>query len=100
MADGVAQLQKTVSDFKKRYFDKVDLFASDGSPLGQEVFNLSPRSYLLIGCLTQFQTPNGVHREQYGSFELFRRPLNQPEIITFDELFERAKAIVEHAERQ
>ena len=36
-----------------------------------------------------------MNEEQYSSFELFRRSLNSPEIITFDELFERAKYIVE-----
>jgi hypothetical protein len=30
------------------------------------------------------------------SFELFRRNLTQPEILTFDELFERARFIIEN----
>ena len=33
-------------------------------------------------------------KEQRNSFERFRQELRSPEIITYDELFERAKYIV------
>jgi hypothetical protein len=38
-----------------------------------------------------------VNEEQYRSFELYRRNTAWPEIITFDELYERASYIVNHA---
>ena len=41
---------------------------------------------------------NGIKKDRYRSFELFRRNVAKPEIVTFDELFERAKFIVEVAE--
>jgi len=77
--------------------EKVELANAQGGPLGVEVFNFSPKSYLLIGRLSQFSTAKGVNRDQYSSFELFRGALGSPEIITFDELFSRAQAIVQHA---
>lgn len=43
-------------------------------------------------------TVNGVNEEQFVSFELFRRQLTAPEIITFDELYERARFIVESSD--
>lgn len=99
LLDGVAQIQKTVSRFKQQYFEKAELTAASGDPLGFDVFNFSPKSYLLIGSLAQFRTTHGVNKEQYASFELFRGALRDPEIITFDELHARAAAIVDQAER-
>ena len=40
-----------------------------------------------------------MNQEQFRSFELFRRNTFSPEIITFDELYERAKFIVHQHER-
>ncbi len=37
-------------------------------------------------------------REKIETFESLRRSLNNPEIITFDELYERARFIVGHEE--
>ena len=38
---------------------------------------------------------HGVHRPKYESFELYRRNLYEPEVITFDELLARAEWHVE-----
>ena len=54
-----------------------------------------PRSFLVIGSLSEFRVAQGINEEKYSSFEMFRRNVNAPEIITFDELYERAKYIVE-----
>jgi hypothetical protein len=53
-----------------------------------------PKSFLVVGSLQEFAGDHGVNQDQYRSFELFRRNVNSPEIITFDELFERARFIV------
>jgi len=44
-------------------------------------------------------TENGINEEKFSSFELFRQSLNSPEIITFDELYERTKYIVESSDK-
>lgn len=95
---GVAQIQKTVTEFKRRYFAKAPLKNEQGDPLG-DVFNFAPRSFLIIGSLAEFRTDNGVNEDRYSSFEVFRRSLREPEIITFDELYARAEAIVSHGEQ-
>ena len=59
---------------------------------------VQPRSFLVVGSLGQFKTEKGVNASRYQAFEGFRRNLRQPEIITFDELYERARFIVEHTE--
>ena len=49
---------------------------------------------MVVGSLQEFMTDRGVNQERYRSFELYRRNTYSPEIITFDELFERARFIV------
>lgn len=53
------------------------------------IFTIAPLSILVVGSTTQFE--KGYRRQ---SFELFRRNVHNPEILTFDELFARAKYIV------
>jgi hypothetical protein len=57
-----------------------------------------PKSFLVVGSLGEFTTEHGVNEERYRSFELFRRHTLSPDIITFDELFERARFIVQQHE--
>lgn len=52
----------------------------------------------MVGNLEQFIGEHGVNQERYRSFELFRRNTGSPEIITFDELYERARYIVQQNE--
>jgi len=58
------------------------------------IFTISPRGIVVIGSTTQFSDD----REKIETFEIFRNELHNPEIITFDELFERAKFIVQNNE--
>jgi Domain of unknown function (DUF4263) len=53
-----------------------------------------PRSILVVGSLQQFQRNGDLHRAMYESFERFRRSVRDPEIVTFDEMYERASAMV------
>jgi hypothetical protein len=68
-------------------------------PTGEVLFNIQPRSCLVIGSLSDLTGEHGVNDAKFRSFELFRRNITSPEIITFDELLERAQFIVEHAEQ-
>jgi hypothetical protein len=61
-------------------------------PTGEEAFNYPPRSYLVLGTLQSLVGEHGVNQEKFRSFELFRRNILAPEIITF-ELYERASFI-------
>ena len=70
----------------------------NGSPTGEHIMSVQPRSFLVIGNLAEFVGENGINVARYRSFEDFRRNLRQPEILTYDELFERAKFIVDSAD--
>lgn len=50
---------------------------------------------MICGSLSEFQAGRGINERKFRSFELYRRNLIRPEIITFDELYERARYIVE-----
>ena len=59
---------------------------------------VKPKSFLVVGRLDELRSDCGINIEKYRSFELYRRHTHRPEIITFDELFHRARFIVEHIE--
>lgn len=95
---GVAQSHKTVQKTIKNIGSKVEIKSKDGNPTGEVIYSYQPKSYLIAGKLSEFITAEGVNEDKLSSFELFRRNLVNPEIITFDELYERAKYIVHNAE--
>ncbi len=91
----VAQILGTVSYASEAIAEKLRIPDSDGFPTSEEVFNFKPKSFVVIGNLDQVIGEHGVNEEQLRSFELFRGNVTQPEIITFDELYERDRHIVE-----
>ncbi|MYN13539.1 DUF4263 domain-containing protein [Pusillimonas sp. TS35] len=95
LAGGIAQVQRSVQASLGSIRSKTEIKDDSGAPTGESVFLYQPRSFLVIGSLSEFHAVHGINEEQYSSFELFRRNLKSPEVITFDELFERAKYIVE-----
>ncbi|CUU60384.1 protein of unknown function (DUF4263) [Parafrankia irregularis] len=67
---------------------------SDGYDIGFDVHYCRPRSYLIAGHLGQFVREGSCNNEKFRSFENYRRNLTDPEIITFDELYMRARCAV------
>lgn len=94
LSGAVAQVQGTVSYAGETIFGRLCLADKKGFPTAEEAFNFSPRSFVVVGTLGQFSGEHGVNEGQLRSFELYRRNLHQPEVITFDELYERARHIV------
>jgi hypothetical protein len=96
LSGGVAQLQGTVALITRKYTERLDAKNELGDRTGHTAFTHHPKSFLIVGSLGEFVTEHGVNEERYRSFEIFRRNIIRPEIITFDELYQRAKLIVEH----
>lgn len=96
LASGVSQTQATVHAAVDAIGHRLLPRDEFGDPTGEVLFNIEPRSCLVIGSLGQFQTANGVNTPKFRSFELFRRNTWRPEIVTFDELLQRARFIVDH----
>ncbi len=95
LTGGVSQVQTTVHAAIRTLGDKLMPRDSVGAPTGEVLYNIEPRSYLVVGSLSQFLTEHGANEPQFRSFELYRRHIWRPEIITFDELLQRARFIVE-----
>jgi hypothetical protein len=91
LAGAVSQIQKTVFDFVKNQPIKDQLKNESGDDAGSEVYKVNPKSYLIVGKLSQLIEND----DKFTCFQLFRGALQAPEILTYDELFERAKCIVE-----
>lgn len=101
IAEAVVQAQQTVHMAVGDLTEYINDESPDGEMLPSGTFLLRPRSYLLIGSLGDLTGPNGgAHADKYRSFELFRRNLHEPEIITFDELVARAEWHVQSASVQ
>jgi hypothetical protein len=97
LGGGVAQVQKTANkaqqlisrEFLTRIYD------DDGTPTGVELSTTRPRQVVVIGSLREFTHNGAVNPEKISSFELYRTSIQDVEIITFDELYQRACFIVE-----
>lgn len=90
LTEAVSQIQKTAYDFTANQFAKVQLEDETGRRTGEEVFRIQPKTYLVTGSLADLQGFD----DKFTCFQLFRSSMASPEIITFDELYERAKCIV------
>jgi hypothetical protein len=87
----IAQIQKTVDKAEKIIKGKLEINDDYGNPTGEVLFNYKPKAYLIIGSLKEFETGKGINNQKYASFEIFRKSINNLEIITFDELYEKVK---------
>jgi len=100
VAGGVAQVQGTVRRAVADIGARLQMIDDDGADMpGDFGYLFRPRSYLVVGNLKQLQAESGAdHQDKIRSFELFRRELIEPEIITFGEVLARSEWIVDMAE--
>lgn len=92
----VAQIQKTIHKATlKLQINYLKPAKDNGDPTGEELLFVKPRGVVVIGRLDDFKTTSGINYEKLSAFELYRQQVSGIEVITFDELYERAKFIVE-----
>ena len=92
----VAQLQKTLHKVNLKVTQNFQLAKDkEGNPTGEAIAFIKPRGLVLVGTLSQFETEHGINEEMFASFELYRQQISGVEILTYDELYERARFIVE-----
>lgn len=91
LSASVTQTQKTVFEFTRDHFHDL-LKDENGNHTGEAAYAVEPRSFVVIGNLSELQGNN----DKIACFELYRRKLVSPEIVTFDELFHRARCIVDN----
>ena len=101
LSGGVAQSQGTLYRAVADIGERLNDLAQDNSEVpGSHTYLIRPRSYLLIGTLKSLTgAEGGDHVDKVRSFELYRRSLVEPDVITFDELLARAEWLVPSPER-
>jgi hypothetical protein len=84
---GVSQIQ----EYCRRVIDHMGTKQENRPNSPVKTFsNIQPKGILVIGDTSELKGDDvGV-----TTFELFRRNMSNPEVITFDELYERARFIV------
>lgn len=98
LAGAIAQSQKAVQKSIENLHTKNEIKELDGTLTGEKVFLYKPKSFIVAGRLSEFEGEHDINEDKFSSFELFRRSMIDPEIITYDELYERAKFIVKSGE--
>jgi hypothetical protein len=98
LSGSIAQIQRTIHKSLLNIATKTEIRDDVGNLTGEKVFLYQPKSFIVVGNLNEFISVNGINEEKYSSFELFRQNIKSPEIITFDELYERAKFIIKNTE--
>ncbi len=97
LAGAISQVHKTVQKSLQNLGQRLETKDDQGNLSGEEIFIYNPKSFVIIGSLQEFDGDHGINQDKYSSFEIFRKNQINPEIITFDELYERAKFIVDNS---
>ncbi len=93
LVGGVVQVQTSINEWMNANGSKV--ITKDEKGFDKEsIYSYNPKGILVVGNLKQFQEDNKDNVAMIQSFELFRRSMLNPEIITFDELYDRASFII------
>lgn len=94
----MVQSQQTGHLAAQELGDYVEDQSAEGELLESGAFLLRPRAIVVVGSLAELVGPSGgALRDRVRSFELFRRNLQEPEIMTFDELVARAEWYIDLA---
>nr|WP_280721687.1 DUF4263 domain-containing protein [Kitasatospora sp. MAA4] len=97
LGGGVAQVQVTANKaqqlISREFLDRI--YEDDGTPIDIGLSTTRPRQVVVIGSLREFIHNGAVNPAKLSSFELYRTSIQDVEIITFDELYQRACFIVE-----
>ncbi|MDX1870684.1 Shedu immune nuclease family protein [Mycolicibacterium sp. 120266] len=92
----VAQVQKTAEKAIRQIGADIHrIFKDDGTPTDIQVSSIRPRRVVVTGNLEQLAVGGIPNPEKTSAFEVYRNSIHDVEIITFDELYERARFIVE-----
>jgi hypothetical protein len=96
---GVAQLHNAVDAARRTFGERFSPVDESGFTTDVVVELCRPRTVLVAGRLSSLCNESGQpHHAKFRSFESYRRSLQDPEIVTFDEVLARAEAAVMLAE--
>ena len=91
LVDAIAQIEANIDRWEgegSKQNDNRDRFESSG------IYTVKPKGIIVIGLLSEF----GTTRSKRETFQRFRKAIHGIDILTFDELYHRAKYIVQQNE--
>lgn len=98
LAGAIAQVQRTVHKAVKDFSTKVEIKDKQDNLTGETLYFYNPKAFVLIGNLNEFMVDGKINEIKFSSFEMFRKSFKNIEIITYDELYERAFYICHNKE--
>lgn len=98
LSGAIAQVQRTIQKALKSIDTKTEIKNKQGDLTGEQVYFYNPKGFILIGKQDEFKNENGINEIKYSSFEMFRKNLKNIDIITYDELYQRAYYICHNKE--
>ncbi|MDD5295177.1 MAG: DUF4263 domain-containing protein, partial [Patescibacteria group bacterium] len=98
--NGAWSLSKNLTDALSQIQANIQTWESQGSNLPENrdklekasVYTVKPKGIIVIGNLEEI----AVDRQKRETFQRFRKSIHGIDMITFDELYERAKFIVDN----
>lgn len=100
LTGAISQCQQYVRSSIRNLEEFFELKDKDGNRTNEEVFCFSPKCFLIIGNMNKDFVDDQekvLNPDKLSCFEYFRKNIFTPEIITFDQLYFRAKNIIEHS---
>jgi hypothetical protein len=99
--NGAWSLSKELTDAVSQIEANIDTWEKDGARQdgnrdrfeGENIFTVKPKGIIVIGSLSDLDT-----RSKRETFQRFRKSIHGVDILTFDELYQRARFIVDHKE--
>lgn len=90
LTGAIGQVQRTVHKAIKDFSTKTEIKDKQDNLTGETLYFYNPKAFILIGNLSEFIVEGKINEMKFSSFEMFRKNLKNIEIITYDELYERA----------
>jgi Domain of unknown function (DUF4263) len=90
LAGSIAQVQRTIQKAIDDISTKTEIKDTEGNLTNEVLYLYNPKAFLLIGNLNEFIVSDKINNVKYSSFEMFRKNLKNIEILTYDELYQRA----------
>lgn len=90
LTGAIAQVQRTVHKAIKELSSKTEIKDESDNITDEVLYLYNPKAFIIIGNLNEFIIDGKVNEMKFSSFEMFRKNLRNIEILTYDELYERA----------
>lgn len=90
LSGAIAQVQRTMQKAIKDLNTKIEIKDKEDYLTGEELYLYNPKGFILIGKQDEFIKHDKINEMKYSSFEMFRKNLKNIDIITYDELYQRA----------